>query len=128
MHQIIDPETKEGICYLNEQLLKKKKIKGRKLDNLQSLYITIYNIEKKMKALDPETDGKELRRLLKDWRKVEYQLQEAWGFKKNKNYHCDYRLPHCTCPKIDNDDALGTKFRIVTQGCVYHDSSRREMQ
>ena len=119
--KVIDPETGEVILYLNGKLVKEKKIKGRKLTALKKLYIESHNIEKQMRELDPETQGRDLRRLLKNWRKVEYQIQEGWGFRKNKNYHADYKLPHCTCPIYDNDDYKGTNMRWVTAGCVYHD-------
>ena len=36
---------------------------------------------------------------------INYDLQILWGFTTNEFKHKPYYLPHCTCPKIDNEDA-----------------------
>jgi hypothetical protein len=52
------------------------------------------------KASTPE----DITREFKDWTRVNYELQRLWKFKIDMFKHRGYVLPHCTCPRMDNDD------------------------
>ena len=55
---------------------------------------------------------------------LDYALQDAWGFKRNKNFHRWYELPGCSCPIHDNRDRTDTEFQIVNDDCIYHGTKR----
>ena len=46
----------------------------------------------------------DIQKYFKQWTKLQYQLQKLWKFKMDKFKHRGYVLPHCTCPRMDNDD------------------------
>lgn len=51
---------------------------------------------------------------------LEFDLQREWGFTPDINHHSYwYRVPHCTCPKMDNQDYLGSG-EIVASDCPVH--------
>jgi len=51
---------------------------------------------------------------------IEFNLQELWGFEKNKNYHRFWERPYCTCPKMDNDDAYPYGLYVISSSCILH--------
>lgn len=52
---------------------------------------------------------------------IEFTMQYFWKFGPNKNMHTWwYRNNVCLCPKMDNDDALGTGFRYHNSSCPLH--------
>lgn len=58
---------------------------------------------------------------------LEYVLQFLWGFElTDKMHRYDYRIKGCTCPKMDNDDRVGTDQRVVRGGCPIHNGGRYE--
>lgn len=79
-------------------------------------------IELEMAILDvsDEADRKKLEHLYAVWVENEYLLQDAWGFERNSNMHRDYLVPHCSCPKMDNDDMYGTDLRYRSPNCIFH--------
>lgn len=49
---------------------------------------------------------------------AEFELQKAWGFELDKSFHSYWsRLPHCTCPTLDNQDL---PYTIIDNNCPYH--------
>lgn len=58
---------------------------------------------------------------------LDYALQALWGFKLDSDHHSSqHHINGCTCPKIDNDDLVGTKYRVRSQGCPFHGWEREE--
>ncbi len=52
---------------------------------------------------------------------IEYRLQDAWGFPRDPNYHSYwFQVHHCTCPKLDNMDFLGSEARYINFSCPVH--------
>jgi hypothetical protein len=51
---------------------------------------------------------------------IETALQELWRFPKNRNYIKDWYFPHCTCPKIDNDDRYPDGAYYRSADCPIH--------
>ena len=74
------------------------------------------------KALDCKSDDfVELATCRDALRLVEFQLQSAWGFPSDANFHSYwYNLPHCTCPRMDNYDARGEVANYINSGCPVH--------
>lgn len=51
---------------------------------------------------------------------LETEQQKLWNFPADPNFHRFFDFPGCTCPKMDNADALGTPYRITVEGCPIH--------
>jgi hypothetical protein len=52
---------------------------------------------------------------------LEYSLQELWGFEKTSSKHAWWnKLKGCSCPKLDNDDLIGTGLRVYSEDCMWH--------
>jgi hypothetical protein len=74
-------------------------------------------------AILPDNNHKEL---LEKLTNAEYDLQKAWNFKADSNYH-SYQwigLEDCTCPTLDNIDNLGTDIRYVDGNCPWHSTEK----
>ena len=48
---------------------------------------------------------------------LEFEQQELWNFPRDANFHHWFEFPGCTCPKMDNKEALGTNRRIIFEDC-----------
>lgn len=114
------------VIELNKDLIKERNIKPKTVAAIKEIHKFADDVVKQMAKLDPHDPKgvRELRRLVKTWHRYQYQLQELWGFPKNRYYHKDYELPHCTCPKIDNEDFFGTRLRWVTEDCPLHNKRK----
>ena len=51
---------------------------------------------------------------------IEYELQDAWGFDRNKNFHRHWNRPGCLCPSMDNEDRYPSGSYIYNTGCALH--------
>lgn len=51
---------------------------------------------------------------------IELELQEAWGFTQDKNFHKFWNRPGCICPSMDNDDRYPYGPYIHTTDCSLH--------
>ena len=52
---------------------------------------------------------------------IEFQLQKYWNFPQNPDFHSyQFRLPGCTCAKMDNQERVGSPYKVITQTCPYH--------
>lgn len=111
---------------LNHKLLQKNKVTQEQQDKLQALYDELFDLLQASK-LDKTLKDYEAR--VKELENLEYKLQENWNFPKDKQWHSYWwKLPQCTCPKLDNRERLGTGYQIVTLSCPYHGSSNKGVQ
>ena len=54
---------------------------------------------------------------------IEYELQELWGFPKDRASHTHWLRPiKCKCPKLDNKDAWGHEY-YINEECPLHGGS-----
>lgn len=67
-------------------------------------------------------DKEELHILAELLERLEYALQQAWGFPQDRNKHMWWRVFKCTCPTMDNEDAYGTEYRCINTKCPVHGS------
>ena len=51
---------------------------------------------------------------------LNYDLQILWGFETNEFRYASYDLPHCTCPKIDNDEDAHLGLMWINDSCPLH--------
>lgn len=107
---------------VNEKLLTKNKAWG----NLKRILNARRAIDLLLEKADilyssGERDNSKFRDIAESITSVEFQLQKAWKFPLDKNYHTYFlKLPGCTCPKLDNSDNIGTSTRYIRDSCVYH--------
>lgn len=62
----------------------------------------------------------ELPQLAQEVEDLECELQELWGFRRDRTKHRWFMVPRCSCPKMDNGELLGTEYRIVFEDCPVH--------
>ena len=74
----------------------------------------------RMRTLDPAQDRQELLGLVNAWASAQFILQAAWGFAEDSSFHRFWLLPHCQCPKLDNEERWGTKYTIRASQCPLH--------
>ena len=72
-----------------------------------------------MEAMDPVRDVADLYESYLESNSVDAQLQKLWGFPKNVKYYAYWRYPHCTCPKMDNEDKY-PHGNYAKSGDCYH--------
>ena len=102
---------------LNENLVKKQGLDQDRVDVIKALHVEKLTLFDKMRETD---EPKELKELAFSVKNVEFMMQEAWGFPKDRNYHRWWEVPKCECPSMDNADIYGTKYRVVNDNCPVH--------
>jgi hypothetical protein len=107
------------LVVLNGYLAERQAITKEQLIKLKELHIDRHLIEQQLEQAHRVED---IQMLFKEWTRLQFRLQENWNFPKNADFHPSHRLPHCSCgATMDNDERLGTPFRVVTIGCPIHD-------
>ena len=108
--------TKTGGC-INAVLVAKQELTIKAIDTLKALHEKKDGVFAQMRE---SNDSAELHRLADEVRQIEFALQRAWGFKEDWTRHRWFEVPKCTCPKMDNEDAMCTPYRIHSVGCIVH--------
>jgi hydroxymethylpyrimidine pyrophosphatase-like HAD family hydrolase len=107
----------KGAYHLNSSLILKQGLDVSELRNLKALHA------EKLKYFDlmRETDDREkLREYAHEVECIEFEMQKAWHFTQDRNFHEWYKVPKCTCPKMDNADNRGSNRRIIVMDCPVH--------
>lgn len=103
---------------LNQALIKKQKLSPTEVTEIARLH---QKRETLFLAMSETPLSPKLKEAVKELEDLEFALQKAWGFTQDPNYHTWwYRAPHCSCPKLDNQDNYGTSMRVINQNCVLH--------
>ena len=105
------------VCVLNPYLINKMKIDRETLEKLKLTHIERAKIFAAMEATD---DVFGLKYLAEEFDKLEFKQQALWGWPQDANMHRWFDVPKCTCPKTDNAERLGTKYRIIAEDCPIH--------
>lgn len=105
------------VVYLNPSLCKKQKLTQEALNELKNLH---YIVQEVLQAMENTDEPLLLKVLNTEWQSLQFQLQKAWGFELNANFHHWYTVPKCRCPKLDNAERWGTKYGIVSGNCPIH--------
>lgn len=128
LFRVRDVEVKDDqgvvVAKLNGALICKNKVDQKGIECLKALYLNLLEVIKKM---EKETDKNVLRQYAKDVTTIEFSLQKAWKFKEDARFHSFwYKLPHCTCPKMGNEDMRGSDCVIYDRGCILHGQEATE--
>lgn len=102
--------------YLNKHLLDRQNC----WLNLEDLIKTHKEKLDIFDLMDKTDDRNELRELAGQVQDKEFELQRLWKFSIDAKFHEWYLVPKCTCPKMDNADARGTKYSIFSSDCPIH--------
>lgn len=110
-------ETLKGT--LNPGFIKKQNRTEKDIDIIAEHHAHLHLLFAEIEALDPKTTN--LSGYADLVEQMEFALQEAWGFDINRDYHSWwYKVPHCKCPRMDNEDNYGTQYRIIRGDCPVH--------
>lgn len=107
----------EGVR-LNERLILQKNLSESEVEQILRLHEYRLTIRAKMRALP--SDNPKVKAYAKDLEQIEFLLQDAWKFERNINYHKFWEAPHCTCPKMDNEDAWPSGYYVKALDCPVH--------
>lgn len=119
MKETVRQRVKKTV-FLNPTLIEQQQITPEGVEKIMTLHIRKLMIIDAMEACSPMTDGAKLRELADQVTKIEFELQEAWRFPRNIDYHKFWELPHCSCPKMDNNDNWGTPYHVYSEKCILH--------
>lgn len=51
---------------------------------------------------------------------IEFQLQDAWKFPRDRNFHRFWETPKCRCPRMDNEDHYPHGYYFFSLDCPLH--------
>lgn len=86
----------------------------KKIENLQRIRGYFFNI------IEISDDFSEIKRISNIVTQINFQLQKLWKFDQDENMHRWFDIPKCSCPKLDNEESLGTPSRIIDPNCIIH--------
>lgn len=109
---------KGGRIWLSLYLIEKQNLTQEQVDIIKNLHIKKYKLYKQCE--DIEYAKKNSLKLDKKITKVEFDLQKAWSFPQDINYHKFWNIPNCKCPKIDNEDVYPSGYYARSGNCVLH--------
>lgn len=97
---------------LNKRLLEQQGINAEGEERIIELHKQLDGVLKYPKSYENPVDKIE---------QLEYDLQEAWGFEKDRNMHSYWhRIKECCCGSCDNLDRRGTPYRVISGSCPWH--------
>lgn len=103
---------------LSQGLLKIQNVSEVQIARLLELYEELNQLFDRARIADSDEQCKVIAAELKD---LEFQLQDNWNFPRSEDHHSyQFKLPGCTCPKLDNADRFGTPYKIITTTCKFH--------
>ena len=106
--------------FINPAFCIKQNITDKDLRKIKQIHIKRLKLFDKIEA---ENDVVVLHELANKVTDIDFELQDAWGFERDINYHTLwYRTPKCSCAKMDNDDFIGTKYNSINDACPLHGS------
>lgn len=101
---------------LNKDLIEKQKLDLETVATILGLHARKAALLQEMETA-PEFSWEAYAR---DIRSIEFALQRSWGFPQSENFHRWWNLPHCSCPKLDNEERYGTAQLIIDKECPVH--------
>ena len=104
---------------INLELAKQRGISGEGIDEICSLHSRREYVMENLELCTKE-DSIELRIYGRYLEYLEKRLQTIWGFEWDASKTYFWNLPHCVCPKMDNEDNVGSGFVIYNLSCPLH--------
>lgn len=104
-------------------LVEKQELNQEQVDAVKFFQKKREELNDALNTLDHETYPVPFKALVDAWNENEGKLQMAWGFDFDHTMQRWFNIPKCTCPKLDNEERLGTVHRIIMEGCPCHGSN-----
>ena len=112
-------KRQEGVnTIVNPWLVRERNISLENVVEIKNLHRIRVETFKKMEKTKSRP---KLRALANEVEEIEYELQDSWGFPRDKSFHRWFEVPRCTCPKMDNADNIGVPdYNIIMGDCPIH--------
>lgn len=111
--KLVDGKT----IHLNNFLIEKQGLSAETVSLILHAHYYMSQLFSEMEELDAPQD---LREYAKKVEELEFYMQDLWGFPRNRAYHKFWRVPHCNCHVLDNEDAYGSGTRYYSESCPVH--------
>jgi len=108
---------KDQSMILNKRFLDANPTAWGNLDLIKNLFKRKFRI---FHVMDQVDDIAFLRRMDALLVKLEFRIQEAFGFERDAKFHRFWERPKCECPVMDNKERWGTKTSVRTGNCPLH--------
>lgn len=124
-----DAIAKTNHINLNQQLVRKQQLNDDDQLEIKLIHLSLEEYFVAIKGMNPTMWSQSFKRdIIERVEKIEFALQRAWGFYENRDMHSWwFKVPHCSCPYMDNQDLMGVSHRYVSSGCILHGDSDNEM-
>jgi hypothetical protein len=106
--------------YLNENLIIKLNLSEERIKDIKQLHRQAISCDISLTKMVKLDNLLHLADLLNHWHEIQENLQEAWGFPKDRNYHKFWELTSCKCPKMDNEDRYPSGYYVISSKCALH--------
>lgn len=104
---------------LNGSLAERQGVTLERLTKLKESHVDRYLTERQLEQASRVED---IQMLFQEWTRLNFLQQKLWGFPEDANFHPSHRLSKCSCgATMDNDERIGTPYRVVVSGCPIHD-------
>jgi hypothetical protein len=107
------------VHYINPNLAQQQELTDLQIDQLKDLHIIRMQLYERIDYF-LEADPNHIPALLIEYTSGEYEMQRLWGFPEDSNYHRFWDIPACACPKMDNNERVGTEYTVISGGCPLH--------
>jgi hypothetical protein len=121
MEKYVIVHDTEIVGYISKALCDDKKLSYDTIKLICETHAVKYGILIDMQNTDV-SNVKALKEYAEQLTEIEYTLQRLWGFPENSAYHKFWLLPHCKCPRMDNQDRYATGCSIIDTECPVHGS------
>lgn len=109
---------------LNPALLNQQKIDKPTYNRLIETHRMKFDVIDIMASLDPVIERGHLKTAAGLIDEIEYLQQEIWGLPLNPDFHMFWIVPHCTCPKDENEHLWGYPVHVIAPDCPVHTSDK----
>jgi hypothetical protein len=106
--------------YLNQALVRRQNLTKEEEQHIVDLHVKKSHLFFEMQGFARLGNKKELQKRAALITDLEFQLQRAWKFTEDINYHKFWEMPGCSCAKLDNNDAWPTGYYSRSGGCLIH--------
>jgi hypothetical protein len=109
----------ELVHYISPLLAKQQNLSDENLEILKELHVKrlglFERITEAVKSF-PEI----VPNLMIEYTAGEFEMQDVWRFPQDENFHRFWDIPACTCPRMDNDDLVGSSHSVIDGACPLH--------
>ena len=104
----------------NPTLVAKQGLTDEDVEKIEKLHLKRARLFVKMLEYAGIKDWTALKIRALELEEIEFKLQDAWKFKRDSRLHRFWNAPGCACPRLDNEDRLGTGFAMMSAACPIH--------